>query len=235
MRNLDVVAFDGDDTLWHTERLYVNVQNKLASLLATYRDAEAIKEQLDQTEARNIQPFGYGIKSFTLSMIEAAVNISEGHISGTEVQAIIDLGKGMLAAEVELLEHAAETVARLAAGYRLMLITKGDLQDQQGKINRSGLSEYFQNTEIVSEKSGETYARLLKEHSIVPSRFLMVGNSLRSDILPVLEVGGQAVHIPYSFTWQHESAEPPAEDTPGFHQIDHIGQLPDLIKQLEAA
>ncbi len=233
MHDLDRIAFDGDDTLWHTERLYVEVQDRLARILAPYREAGDVRERLYQAESRNIRQFGYGIKSFTLSMIETAVEISGGSVSGAEVQAIIDLGKGMLSAEVELLDHAAETLASLSGKYRLMLITKGDLQDQQGKISRSGLGKYFQSIEIVSEKTTEVYDRLLKQYSIDARRFLMVGNSLRSDILPVLELGGRAVYVPYQFTWQHESAEPPPDGTPGFHQIDNLGRLPALLEGWE--
>ncbi len=233
MKKFAVLAFDGDDTLWHTERLYVQVQEKLSAILAPYHPAEAVGEHLFRTEARNVLSFGYGIKSFTLSMIETAVNLSGGRVSGTDILAILDLGKGMLTAQVELLDHAAATLARLAGEYPLMLITKGDLQDQQGKVSRSGLGAYFRSTEIVSEKTRQVYAQILEKHSIDPARFLMVGNSLRSDILPVLELGGQAVYVPYQLTWKLESAALPPAGTPGFHQIDHLGLLPALLQCLE--
>jgi putative hydrolase of the HAD superfamily len=135
---------------------------------------------------------------------------------------------------VELLEHTAGTITRLAARYRLMVITKGDLQDQQTKIARSGLGRHFQYIEVVNDKTRDIYSQLLKKLSILPGRFLMVGNSLRSDILPILELGGQAVYIPYQITWLHESAEIPAQDTPGFHQIENLGQLPGLLEKLDA-
>lgn len=234
MPTFDLIALDADDTLWHNERIYTGVQARFARLLSPYHEKEVIEARLFQTETRNIKSFGYGIKSFTLSMIETAVELTEGQISAKDIQAIIDLGKGMLDAEVELLEHTTGTITRLAARYRLMVITKGDLQDQQTKITRSGLGQYFQYIEVVNDKTRDIYSQLLKKLSIEPGRFLMVGNSLRSDILPILELGGQAVYIPYQITWLRESAEIPPQDTPGFHQIENLGRLPGLLEQLDA-
>jgi putative hydrolase of the HAD superfamily len=233
MPSFDVIAIDADDTLWHTERLYVDAQARFARLLARYHSPDWINQSLDQAEARNIAHFGYGIKSFALSMIETAVELTEGRISGQDIQVIIDLAKEMLGSQVELLEHVAETIPRLAAKTPLMLVTKGDLLDQESKIARSGLGEYFQQVEVVSDKTGESYARLLRRHSILPERFLMVGNSLRSDILPVLELGASAVYIPYELTWVHEQAEKPPEGQPGFYQLEHLGLLPALLQRLE--
>ncbi len=230
----DVIAFDADDTLWHTERAYVAVQEKLAKLLAPYQDEQTVAAHVYQTEMRNIRHFGYGIKSFTLSMIETAIELSGGAIPSRDIQSILDMGKAMLVAEVELLAHAATTVAQLAAGHRLMLVTKGDLQDQQSKIARSGLKQYFLSVEIVNEKTDAVYRSLLDKYALEPDHFLMVGNSLRSDILPVLAVGGQAVYIPYQLTWEHENAHMPADGTPGFHQLHDLGQLTGLIETLEA-
>jgi len=235
MPTFDLIAFDADDTLWHNERIYTGVQERFARLLSPYHKTELVEARLYQTETRNIKSFGYGIKSFTLSMIEAAVELTEGQISAKDIQAIIDLGKGMLDAEVELLEHSAGTITQLATRYRLMVITKGDLQDQQTKIARSGLGQYFQYIEVVNDKTRDIYRQLLKKLSIQPGRFLMVGDSLRSDILPILELGGQAVYIPYQITWLHESAEIPPQDTPGFHQIENLSRLPDLLEQLDAS
>jgi putative hydrolase of the HAD superfamily len=233
MSIFDVIAFDADDTLWHNESIYMGVQEKFACLLAPYEHPGVVASRLYQTESQNIKSFGYGIKSFTLSMIETAVEISGGEISAQEIQAIIDLGKGMLNVDMELLDHAAETIALLAPSYRLMVITKGDLQDQQRKISRSGLGQYFGMIEVVNDKTTEIYKQLLRKLAIKPGRFLMVGNSLRSDILPILELGGQAVYIPYEITWQHETAEIPLTGTRGFHQLDDLSTLPTLIEQLE--
>jgi putative hydrolase of the HAD superfamily len=233
MSNFDVIAFDADDTLWHNERLYVNAQARFAQLLSHYHNPEWIGERLYQTETQNIQHFGYGIKAFALSMIETAVELTEGRLQGQDVQALINLAKEMLSAKVELLEHVAETIPQLAANYRLMVITKGDLLDQETKIARSGLGQYFQQIEIVSQKTPETYQRLLKKASIPPERFLMVGNSLKSDILPILELGGSAVHIPYETTWLHEIASPPEDGRAGYYPLEHLGQLPTLLGRLE--
>jgi len=233
MSNFDVIAFDADDTLWHNERLYVDAQARFAQLLSHYRNPEWIGERLYQTETQNIQHFGYGIKAFALSMIETAVDLTEGRLSGQDVQALINLAKGMLSAEVQLLDHVAETIPQLASNHRLMLITKGDLLDQENKIARSGLGEYFRYIEVVSQKTRETYERVLKRYSLAPERFLMIGNSLKSDIWPILELGGNAVYIPYETTWLHEAAEAPDEKQKGYYSVGHMGQLPALIEQLE--
>jgi putative hydrolase of the HAD superfamily len=233
MSRFDVIAFDADDTLWHNERLYIAAQATLKALLAHYHRPEWIEERLYQTEMRNLQHFGYGIKGFALSMIETAVELTEGRIAGSDIQTLIDAAKGMLAADVELLAHVPETLAGLMDTYPLMLITKGDLRDQEQKIARSGLARYFRHIEIVSDKRPENYAVLLQRHSIAPARFLMVGNSLRSDILPVLELGARAVYVPYELTWVHESATLPLTEHPGYYEIAHLGLLPGLLAALE--
>jgi len=233
MTRFEIIAFDADDTLWHNERLYVNAQARFSELLSRYHEPEWIKDRLFQTETRNIQHFGYGIKAFALSMIETAVELTEGRISGRDVQAVIDLAKEMLSAEVQLLDHVRETIRELSNRYSLMVITKGDLLDQEVKILRSGLGEFFRYTEVVSHKTRETYERVLRRYSILPERFLMVGNSLKSDILPVLELGGNAVFIPYEITWLHEIAEAPPEGQPGYYLLEHVGHLPALLEQME--
>jgi len=233
MSHFEIIAFDADDTLWHNERLYVGVQAKFKELLAHYQSQEWIDERLYQAETRNLQHFGYGIKAFALSMIETAVELTEGRISGRDIQTIIDSAKAMIAADVELLEHVADTIAGLAEAYPLMLITKGDLRDQELKIGRSGLARRFRHIEIVSDKSRESYEILLERYGIAPERFLMVGNSLRSDILPVLALGASAVYIPHQLTWMHEAAEPPPAGQPGYYEIEHIGLLPGLLEGLE--
>jgi putative hydrolase of the HAD superfamily len=231
---LDVIAFDADDTLWHNERLYIDAQTKFTRLLAAYHPAEWVNERLNQTEARNIEHFGYGIKSFALSMIETAVELTEGRISGRDIQAIVDLAKEMLNSPVELLPYVKETILALAARYPLMVISKGDLLDQETKIARSGLGDYFQAVEIVSEKDSGSYARVLKRHAIEPGVFLMVGNSLPSDILPVLELGGSAVYIPYETVWVHEAGRLSPAERPGYYVLAHMGELAALLERLEA-
>lgn len=232
MSRFDVIAFDADDTLWQNEQLFINAQAKLKHLLSHYHSPEWIEERLYQTELRNLQHFGYGIKGFTLSMIETAIELTEGRIEGREIQTIIDVAKEMLTADIELLEHVADTIASLNPTYTLMIITKGDLHDQERKVARSGLAEHFQHIEIVSDKRPENYAALLRRYNIVPERFMMIGNSLRSDILPVLSLGARAVYVPHALTWTHESAEPPTGQ-PGFYEIAHLGLLPGLLAELE--
>ncbi len=227
----DIIAFDADDTLWHNEVLYTTTQDRYKQLLSNYLSVEVIDQKLYETEMRNLGYFGYGIKGFTLSMIETAVELTEGRIQGREIQAIITLGKEMLKAPVQLLAYVEETVARLAASYPLMVITKGDLFDQETKLARSGLADYFSHIEIVSEKDQQLYQALLDKHQLDPRRFLMVGNSLKSDILPVVALGAWAVHIPYHTTWVHEVV---AQDqvSQNYFELEHMGQLPALLDKL---
>jgi putative hydrolase of the HAD superfamily len=234
MPHYEVVAFDADDTLWQNERLYVEAQARFKQLLSHYHSPEWIEQRLYQTEMRNLRHFGYGIKAFALSMIETAVELTEGRIVGSDIQTLIDTAKSMLTAEVELLEHVADTLAGLADRYTLMLITKGDLLDQESKIERSGLADRFRHIEIVSDKSKASYTRLLQRYAISPERFIMVGNSLRSDILPVLEIGASAVYVPHQLTWIHENGETPVGH-PRYFEIEHIGWLPGLLQKLESA
>ncbi len=232
MPTFDLIGFDADDTLWHNERLYVAAQARFARLLAHYHPEEWGMSRLYETESRNIDHYGYGIKAFALSMIETAVELTEGRISGEDVRAIITIAQEMLSAEIELLPHVAETLPRVAARFRLALITKGDLLDQESKLARSGLEACFPSVEVVSQKNRQSYERVLHRLGVSPERFLMVGNSLRSDILPVLELGGTAVYIPYDTTWLHEAADPPPAGTYGFYPLEHLGQLPGLLDRL---
>ncbi|MBI5568083.1 MAG: HAD family hydrolase [Chloroflexi bacterium] len=229
-RKFNIIAFDADDTLWHSESLYAAAQSEYRQLLGGYAAPDQIDRVLHDTEMRNLPLYGYGIKGFALSMIEAALDISASHIQGHEVQRVLQLARHMLSAELQLLDHAAEIVAQLAETYPLMLITKGDLFDQESKIERSGLKPYFHQIEIVSDKTPRAYAALLAKHNLEPAKFLMVGNSLRSDILPVVELGGYAIHIPYHITWAHEHIE----DThaAGYETLEHLGQLPAAIERL---
>jgi putative hydrolase of the HAD superfamily len=229
----DVIAFDADDTLWHNESLYVSAQHDLALLLADYVDADTLDKKLLATEMRNIKYFGYGIKSFTLSMIETAVDISHGTIRGEIIRQILGLGKGMLTAPVHLMDYVPDVLAQVISNYDLMIITKGDLLDQQGKVERSGLASYFSTIEVVSEKNPETYARILHTHHIDPKRFLMVGNSLKSDVLPVLTIGGSAVHIPHHLTWAHEEIIIEPEVDIKHVELEHIGLLPVWLEKME--
>ncbi len=206
----DLIAFDADDTLWHNEPLFVATQAQFRELLLPYHPGEWIDERLHATEIKNLRHFGYGIKGFVLSMIETAVELTEGRISGAEIQKIMGWGYDMIAAPVELLEGVEDTIGFLATGCRLALLTKGDLFDQESKLARSGLARYFDTIEVVADKTPATYRTVIARYNVRPGRFLMVGNSLRSDVLPVLEIGGAAIHLPYHTTWQHEHVPPEA-------------------------
>jgi putative hydrolase of the HAD superfamily len=227
--NFDVIAFDADDTLWRNEDYYLDVHQRYFGLLAEYHAPEWIEQRLYQVEVKNLAHFGYGAKSFTLSMIETAIELSEGRINAGEIQQIIEMGKEILTTPVELLEGVAETIPRLAESYDLMIVTKGDLLHQETKIAQSGLGDYFRWAEVVSEKDADTYRRVIERNSIAPEGFLMVGNSLKSDVLPVLEIGAQGIHIPYRTTWQHERVAPEALSGKRYAELSHIGLLPDWL------
>lgn len=229
----DLIAFDADDTLWQNEELYLTARQRVKELLARYgADGLDFDEHFDEVEVSNLPYYGYGIMGFVFSLVETAIQLTGGDIAGKDVQALIDLAKEMLSAEVRLFDGAEETLARLARSYPLMLITKGDLHHQQSKIVRSGLREYFRDVEVVSDKTPETYRTILTKHGIAPSRFLMVGNSLRSDILPVIEMGGWAVYIPNELTWSHEMVDPRERLSDRLFELEALTLLPDLIEDL---
>jgi putative hydrolase of the HAD superfamily len=234
VRSLTTIAFDGDDTLWHNEPLFWASTQRFQEVLAPYSDPVALASRLEATEIANLALFGYGIKGFVLSMIETAIEVSDGHVPTAVIAEFIERGKHMLAHPVHLLDGVADTLGQLrASGYRLILITKGDLFDQESKLARSGLAELFDAVEIVSEKDVATYARLLARHGDGAARAVMVGNSVRSDILPMLAAGGHAVHVPYPSTWSHEMAAIPAEH-PRFRTIGTMAELVGLVSGLAA-
>jgi putative hydrolase of the HAD superfamily len=229
---IEMIAFDADDTLWHNETYYNEAKKEFAQLLSNYQDDEYTRRRLDEIEVGNIDIYGYGIKMFTLSMIEAAIDISDGKVTGPEIQQIVNISKEMLTNEVRLFEHTDKTLARLSPRFDLMLITKGDQFEQERKIARSGLSGYFRYIEIVTEKSQESYQALLAKYDIHPNRFLMVGNSLRSDIQPVIAIGGRAIFIPNEHTWFLEDLPKEEVDRTAYVELEHIAQLPDHIDRL---
>jgi putative hydrolase of the HAD superfamily len=231
---IEMIAFDADDTLWHSESYYQEAQDALAALLAPHGvDRQTLHDDLLQIEVNNMPTFGYGIKAFTISMIEAAIQTTGGKVSTDEIETIIGLGKAMLTHEIHLLDHSQAVVAQLAQSYPLMLITKGDLMDQERKLAGSGLAHYFKHVEIVSDKNQVVYAGLLQKHAVDERRFLMIGNSMRSDILPVLELGGIAVYVPYHVIWAHEAGSVPEAMQDRFFEVGHLGHLPELVEQLE--
>jgi putative hydrolase of the HAD superfamily len=225
----DVIAFDADDTLWHCERDFQAVHESFLGLLSTYHDPAWIEARLLETERRNLGTFGYGVKGFVLSMIETAVELTEGRITGQEIQRIVDWGKAMVHGPVDTLPGVAETLEALAKTHKLMVITKGDLFDQESKVARSGLGSHFMAVEVVSEKTEAAYRSVLAKHRVHPDRFLMVGNSLKSDILPVRALGARAVHVPYPLTWALEQVEGVTPESHGFTVIDRLQDLPLLL------
>ncbi len=229
--NMDwTIAFDADDTLWHNEVIFEKVHDRYRELLAQYHDTATVDRTLLETELRNLELYGYGVKGFTLSAIETAIQLTRGKISAEEVSRIVTLGRDMLAHPVELLEGVHATLAALAQRQTLLVITKGDLRDQERKLEKSGLAPFFHHVEIVSEKDEAAYLRILRRHAIDPRSFMMVGNSLKSDILPVLALGGAAVYIPYHVTWAAERAElPPAGAR--FRKLASIRDLPAALAE----
>jgi len=229
---IDIIGIDADDTLWDNETLYARTQERVSQLLEPYNREGRVGEALYETEMRNLRLYGYGIKGFALSMIETAIRVSDSRIQAGEIQQIINLAKEMLDAPVQLLDHVEEVVPALAASCRLILITKGDLRDQETKLAQSGLAPYFQHVEIVRDKTVEIYRALLVKYQIPPERFLMVGNSLRSDVLPVVKLGGLGVHIPYHLTWAHEAVSRDIGAAAGYEELEHIGLLPAYVEGL---
>jgi len=230
---IKTIGFDADDTLWHNETLFVATHGRLCELLSHYHDAAKVDDTLNDTERRNLSRYGYGIKSFTLSAIETAIELSDGNIPASEIREIIALAHDMLDHPVEILDGVPETVSALAATqrYRMLIITKGDLRDQSRKFSLSHLDPHFTDLEVVTEKDPATYARVLQRHHIEPAEFLMVGNSIKSDILPVLELGAHAAHVPYPHTWILDQADRDPSG-PLFHPLGSITDLPALLESL---
>ncbi len=234
MPSFDLIGFDADDTLWHNESLYQETIERFIQMLSDYAPAGVVQERLDAIEARNLKYYGYGITGFTLSLIESAIDVSGGRIPSPDLLQLTQLSRQMIDAEVRLLERVEASLESLASRYSLLLITKGDLMHQHSKLERSGLSRFFDFVEVVSDKTTQIYAGVLERLAVKPDRFLMVGNSLRSDILPVLEMGGSAVYIPYELVWQHEMIENADLPKERFFELENIGQLDDLLKRLNS-
>jgi len=229
MRDLVTIGFDADDTLWHNERNFQLTQARLAELLADHAGPEHLAERLIEAERRNIHHYGYGSKSFTLSMIETAIEVSGGKAPASVISEILAAGRDLLAHPVETFPGVAQTLEALKGRFRLIVITKGDLFDQERKLASSGIDHYFDAAEIVSEKDAATYRRLFARHGAGPDRALMVGNSLKSDVLPALEAGAWAAHIPHEITWALEHAEEPVERT-RFRRLANLAELPALLE-----
>ncbi|WP_396596313.1 HAD family hydrolase [Dokdonia sp. R86516] len=207
MNNIQTIAFDADDTLWVNETFFRDAEDEVCKLLSPYIDYDACQQRLFEMEMRNLSLYGYGIKPFTLSLIECAQEVSEGKVTNEIIASIIDIGKEMLNAPVDLIDGIEEVLEQLSDKYKLVVATKGDLLDQERKLEKSGLSKYFHHIEVMSDKQPANYLKLVKHLDIKPDSFLMIGNSLKSDVLPVLEIGGHAFHIPFHTTWAHEQVD----------------------------
>jgi Predicted hydrolase (HAD superfamily) len=231
MRPLTAIGFDADDTLWQNEQYYRLTEEHFTELLGDYAEGGHISQRLLEAEKRNLEHYGFGIKGFTLSMIETAIEITEGKVPAKTIAEILDVGRELLRHPVETLPHVEETLQALNGDYLLVLITKGDLFDQERKLAQSGLGEFFDAIEIVSDKSATTYRRIFSKVADGPDRAMMVGNSLKSDIVPAIAAGSYGVFVPHALTWVVEHVEPPT-DAPRFRQIEHLGRLQDVLAEI---
>jgi putative hydrolase of the HAD superfamily len=230
-----VLAFDGDDTLWHNESRFHLTQTALRDLLRRHVPDADVDSHLYEVEMRNLGLYGYGVKSFTLSMIETAIELTKGQIPAADLEVILGWGKRMLGEPTELLDGVEAALKEAGGRYSLLLITKGDLFDQESKLARSGLGEMFAGVEILSDKNIDSYRSVLGRRGIKPEEFIMVGNSLRSDIAPVVALGARAIHIPYHVTWNHEHLPEEALPATGWYRLDRIGELGSLLESIDQA
>ncbi|RZJ61682.1 MAG: HAD family hydrolase [Flavobacterium sp.] len=225
---IKVIAFDADDTLWVNEPYFQDTETKFCQLMEDYLPTHAMAKELFKTEIDNLALYGYGIKGYILSMIEAAIRVSNGTLSAAHIEKILDYGKEMLAKPIELIDNVEETLRALHGKYKLVVATKGDLKDQHRKLHDSGLGHYFHHIEVMSDKQQIDYTKLVKRLEIEPEEFFMIGNSLKSDVLPVLEIGGHACHIPFHTTWAHEVIEHTIEHE-NFRQAERISEILPLL------
>lgn len=223
-----IIAFDADDTLWVNEPYFQETEQQFCQLLADYLPPQAVSRELLQVEIQNLPLYGYGIKGFMLSMIQTALQVSGHTLPAFKVDEILQLGKALLARPIELLDGIEEVLSELKEHYRLVVATKGDLLDQERKLRQSGIAHHFHHIEIMSDKGEKDYQKLIRHLDIAPEAFLMVGNSVKSDVLPVLQAGGHAFHIPYHTTWAHEATEQAIHHF-RFRQLTHIRELPQIL------
>lgn len=231
-RNKATIAFDADDTLWHNERYFQISQSRFRDLLAPYSDPDHLSDRLLAAERRNLGHYGYGVKGFMLSMIETAIEVTAQKVPAEVISELLAVGQDILAHPIELLPGARDVIGELSETFTIVLITKGDLLDQERKLAQSGLGEMFDRVEIVSEKTAAVYARIFQSFRQSPETSMMVGNSLKSDVLPVLEIGGWGVHVPHDLTWALEHAEAP-QTHQRFRALPSLQALPELVRQLE--
>ncbi len=226
--DIKVIAFDADDTLWVNEPYFQNTEKKFCTLLEEFLPQHTLSRELLKTEIDNLAIYGYGIKGYILSMIETALKVSDNTISIEAIERIIGFGKELLNEPIELLDNVEEVLAALQLHYRIVVATKGDLLDQETKLKKSGVSHYFHHIEIMSDKKEEDYLKLIKHLDIRPDEFMMIGNSLKSDIIPVINIGGHAIHVPYHTTWAHEQVETTLDHA----NFRHVESLKDVLELL---
>ncbi|MCR9275361.1 MULTISPECIES: HAD family hydrolase [Mameliella] len=229
-KKLQTIGFDADDTLWHNERFFVLTQERFADLLRDYAEKDHLAERLIEAERRNIGHYGFGVKGFVLSMIETAIEVTEGRVPASVISDLMAAGRDMLAHPIELLPHAQEAVEAVADTHRVLLITKGDLLHQERKLAQSGLGDLFDGVEIVSDKQADTYARIFGALPGGAGAAMMVGNSMKSDVVPAIAAGAWGVHVPHDLAWALEHAEPP--EAPRFRTLIDLGDLPGLVHEI---
>jgi putative hydrolase of the HAD superfamily len=228
--DIKVIAFDADDTLWVNEPYFQNTEKKFCSLLEEFLPEQDLSRELLKIEIENLALYGYGIKGYILSMIETALKVTDNTITNEAIERIIGYGKELLNEPIELLDNVEEVLKALQGQYRIVVATKGDLLDQERKLKKSGLSHYFHHIEIMSEKGEEDYLKLIRHLDIRPEEFMMIGNSLKSDVIPVLNIGGHAIHVPYHTTWAHEHVETTLEHN-NFRHVERLEEVLGLILQ----
>jgi putative hydrolase of the HAD superfamily len=226
--DIKIIAFDADDTLWHNENYFQEAEHRFCELLENYLPIHSTERELLQTEISNIHLYGYGVKAFMLSMIETAIRVSDKTLPVEAIEKIIHIGRELLQKPVELIDGVEEVLKSVHGRYRLVMATKGDLLDQERKLKKSGLEKYFHHIEIMSEKAESDYQKLIRHLDILPEEFLMIGNSIKSDVIPVLNLGGHAFHIPYHITWGHEKVEAKIENEK-FQQLISIRDVMDVL------
>ena len=229
MSKLDLVAFDADDTLWHNLVHFDAAQKQFGPMFSNYMPEVQAITALQKTESHNIKLYGFGVKSFTLSMIETAIKISGGKVEAHTISKLMEMGRDMLDHTIELLPHVEDTLKALHGGYKLLLITKGDLHHQERKVLGSGLAHYFEGVEIVSDKKPETYHRIAARHGSTTAQMLMAGNSIRSDVLPMIKAGGIGVYVPFEMIWDHEHEDVPA-NTERFYEVKDLRGVVDVVR-----
>lgn len=233
MARITTIALDADDTLWQNEQFFRLTEQRFADLLADYTDLPDLKERLVAAVVRNLSFYGFGMKGFALSMVETALEVTDHRVPGHVIAEILAAGRELLSYPIQTLPYVDQALSTLSDSHRLILITKGDTFDQERKLAASGLAEYFSAIEIVSDKTPEVYARIFARHTEGAEHTVMVGNSLRSDILPALAAGSYAVYVPHDLTWSHEHADEPA-DHPRYARIEHVGTLAEVVTRLQS-